>query len=116
MKAADHVPETTPITAPPLDGEDPDAGSAGLVLEVADIHSSYGGVQAVRGVSFTVRQGECVGIIGPNGAGKSTLLDNISGLNRDYTGAVRVLGTDVTKWPMHRRSGLSIARSFQSPR
>lgn len=110
------MPETTPSTAPPLGGEDPDAGSAELVLEVADIHSSYGGVQAVRGVSFEVRRGECVGIIGPNGAGKSTLLDNVSGMNRDYTGAVRVLGTDVTKWPMHRRSGLSVARSFQSPR
>lgn len=110
------MPETTPSTAPPLDGEDRDAGSADLVLEVADIHSSYGGVQAVRGVSFEVRRGECVGIIGPNGAGKSTLLDNVSGMNRDYTGAVRVLGTDVTRWPMHRRSGLSVARSFQSPR
>jgi branched-chain amino acid transport system ATP-binding protein len=87
-----------------------------LVLEVRDVHSAYGGVQAVRGVSFDVRQGQRVGIIGPNGAGKSTLLDNISGLNRDCTGVVKVLGADVSRWPMHRRAGLSVARSFQSPR
>lgn len=108
--------EMNPSAAPPRAAEAGESRSGRLVLEVTDIHSSYGGVQAVRGVSFEVRQGECVGIIGPNGAGKSTLLDNISGLKRDYTGTVRVLGTDVSKWPMHRRSGLSVARSFQSPR
>jgi ABC-type branched-subunit amino acid transport system ATPase component len=116
-EAPSLVAETN-SSAAPAQAPEPEAGSAtsSVVLEASDIHSAYGGVQAVRGVSFEVRKGECVGIIGPNGAGKSTLLDNISGLNRDYTGRVRVLGTDVTRWPMHRRSGLSVARSFQSPR
>jgi ABC-type branched-subunit amino acid transport system ATPase component len=89
---------------------------AGDVLTVTDVHSAYGGVKAVNGVTFSVKEGECIGIIGPNGAGKSTLLDNISGVNANYTGQIRMFGRDVSRWPLHRRAQLGVARSFQAPR
>lgn len=86
------------------------------VLDVADLKCQYGGVQAVAGASLSVKRGELVGLIGPNGAGKSTLVDCISGLNRDYSGTVNLLGEDVTRWPLHRRAKLGLGRSFQSAR
>lgn len=85
-------------------------------LEVVDIRCSYGGVQAVAGASLVVNPGELVGLIGPNGAGKSTLVDCISGLNREYSGSVLLMGRDVTRWPLHRRAKMGLGRSFQSAR
>ncbi len=95
-----------------MDGVPPD----GLAIDVESIRCTYGGVVAVDGVSLRVSRGECVGIIGPNGAGKSTLLDNISGMNLEYEGKVAIFGTDVSRWPLHRRARLRMARSFQVPR
>ena len=69
------------------------AGVASAV-EVRDLHKSYGDVDAVRGVSFTVDTGEIVAVLGPNGAGKTTTIEMLEGFRAPTSGDVRVLGTD----------------------
>ena len=64
-------------------------------IRIEDLHKSYGGLQALRGVSFDIRPGEYFGLLGPNGAGKSTLISIIAGLVRASRGRVAVLGHDV---------------------
>lgn len=72
------------------------------ILEVRDLHVAYGAIQALKGVSLTVRRGEITTIIGANGAGKSTLLRAISGLVRPTRGIIRYENTDITRLPPHR--------------
>ncbi|MEI2429487.1 ABC transporter ATP-binding protein [Lysobacter yananisis] len=64
-------------------------------LEVHDVRKSYGDFQAVKGMSFKVRQGSCFGILGPNGAGKTTLLGMIEGIVPITSGSIDLLGMDV---------------------
>src|SRR5919107_2551788 len=64
-------------------------------IEVNDLVKSYGDVEAVRGVSFTVPPGEVFGFLGPNGAGKSTTINMLCTLARPTSGAARVEGFDV---------------------
>ncbi len=64
------------------------------VIEVADLKKSYGHVHAVRGVSFSVDEGECVAVLGPNGAGKTTTVEILEGYRTRDAGDVRVLGMD----------------------
>jgi len=84
------------------------------VLEIADISVRFGGVQALDGVSFDVFEGEVFGLIGPNGAGKTTLFNCISGLVRPDHGVVRYHGRELNDLPVHVRSRLGIARTFQN--
>jgi branched-chain amino acid transport system ATP-binding protein len=79
------------------------------VLEVEEIDSRYGLLQAVRGVSFRIDQGETVALVGANGAGKSTLLRTIAGAHRPAGGRILFEGEDVTEVPGHRRVGMGIA-------
>ncbi len=79
------------------------------LLTVEDIDCRYGLLQAVRGVSFEVAQGETVALIGANGAGKSTLLRAIAGAHRPHGGRVVFAAVDVTSLPAHRRVSLGIA-------
>ena len=67
------------------------------LLVVQDLGTSYGCIQALRGVSFTVPKGEVVAILGSNGAGKSTLLHTVSGLLRPKTGSITYAGLDITR-------------------
>ena len=83
------------------------------LLEVRDIEKSFGGVQAVRGVSFDVREGEILGVIGPNGSGKSTLFNCILGQLAPDRGRVRVDGHDVTGMRPSRLNRLGVSRTFQ---
>ncbi|NEE04363.1 branched-chain amino acid ABC transporter permease/ATP-binding protein [Phytoactinopolyspora halotolerans] len=83
------------------------------LLVVRDLHKSYGGVQAVAGMSLTVQPGETVGLIGPNGAGKTTLFELIGGFVRPDSGSVRFGGHDVTGDGPERRAQLGLVRSFQ---
>ena len=72
------------------------------LLEVEDLHVAYGQVEAVRGVSLRVAEGEIVTLIGPNGAGKTSILSALSGLVRPRAGRVRLGGRDLTGLPAHR--------------
>ncbi|HVS49155.1 MAG TPA: ABC transporter ATP-binding protein [Candidatus Dormibacteraeota bacterium] len=79
------------------------------LLKVDQLDCRYGLLQAVRGVSFEVAQGEIVALIGANGAGKTTLLRAIAGAHRPHAGSVSFDGADVTRLPAHRRVSLGIA-------
>ena len=83
------------------------------VLEVRDIAKSFGGVEAVRGVSFDVREGEILGLIGPNGSGKSTLFNCILGQLSPSRGEVRLDGRSVTNMRPSRLNRLGVSRTFQ---
>ncbi|PYN79414.1 MAG: ABC transporter ATP-binding protein [Candidatus Rokuibacteriota bacterium] len=72
------------------------------LLEIEDLHVSYGRIRAVQGVSLTVPDAAIVALIGANGAGKSTLLRAISGIVRPRRGAVRFLGEDLVGLPVHQ--------------
>jgi ABC-type branched-subunit amino acid transport system ATPase component len=80
------------------------------------LHKSFGGVRAVRDVSFEIPAGAVFAIIGPNGAGKSTMLNLISGVYQPDSGALNFAGTDLGGLPAHRRVRLGIARTFQKIR
>ena len=71
------------------------------LLEVRDLHVSYGAIQAVQGVSFEVNEGEVVALIGSNGAGKSTILRTISGLEKAKSGSIRFRDQELTKMKAH---------------
>ncbi|MGQ0830278.1 MAG: ABC transporter permease subunit [Microthrixaceae bacterium] len=87
-----------------------------VALDVEGLSVNFGGVMAVRDVSFSLREGEILGIIGPNGAGKTTVLDLISGFLTPTSGRVHVLSTDVTELPPDARATLGLGRSFQDAR
>jgi ABC-type branched-subunit amino acid transport system ATPase component len=84
-----------------------------VLLEATDIHVSFHGLHALRGVSLDVDEGAVVGLIGPNGAGKTTLFNVISGLQQADAGTIRLAGQDITALPAERRARLGVARSFQ---
>ena len=71
------------------------------LLEVSDIHARYGSIEALKGVSLTVDEGEVVTLIGSNGAGKSTTLRSISGLTPASAGKITFAGEDITRVPAH---------------
>jgi branched-chain amino acid transport system ATP-binding protein len=79
------------------------------LLKVVELDCRYGLLQAVRGVSFEVAQGEIVALIGANGAGKTTLLRAIAGAHRPHGGKVTFDGEDVTRLPAHNRVARGIA-------
>jgi len=83
------------------------------VMEVDGIEKSFGGVQAVAGVSFEVQEGEILGIIGPNGSGKSTLFNCILGQLLPSGGRVRLDGRDVTGLRPSSLARLGVGRTFQ---
>jgi len=83
------------------------------ILEVRDLVKHYGGVRAVDGVSFSIAPGELLALIGPNGAGKSTCFNIVNGQLKPDSGAVRILGRDVTSLPSRRIAHLGVGRTFQ---
>jgi lipopolysaccharide export system ATP-binding protein len=78
------------------------------VLKVEGLRQNYGGVQALRGVSFELQAGECVALIGPNGAGKTTCFYSIMGLVKPDSGRITLDGADITTLPMYRRAILGL--------
>jgi ABC-type branched-subunit amino acid transport system ATPase component/branched-subunit amino acid ABC-type transport system permease component len=100
------------VAAPAPPEDEPTAGE--VVLDVAHVSVSFGGVHALRDVSLDARAGEVVGLIGPNGAGKTTLIDVITGMASPNAGTVSILGTDLSGRSVHDRSRHGLGRSFQS--
>jgi branched-chain amino acid transport system ATP-binding protein len=84
------------------------------MLEVRDLHLSFGGIKALQGVSFAAQSARITGIIGPNGAGKTSLFNAISGFYRPDRGQVLFEGNDITSLSPDRRAELGIARTFQN--
>src|SRR3954470_9953242 len=82
-----------------------------IVLSVDDVHTFYGSIEALKGISLEVREGEIVTLIGANGAGKSTTLRSINGLNHPRTGKIVFQGTDVTSMPPHQIVKRGISQS-----
>lgn len=83
------------------------------VLSVRNIEKSFGGIRAVRGVSFDVQKGEILGLIGPNGSGKSTLFNCILGQLIPNAGEVQVNGRDVSGMRPSDLNKLGVGRTFQ---
>lgn len=79
------------------------------MLEIKDIEVFYGMIQAIKGVSFEVNEGEVIALIGANGAGKTTILHTITGLLSPKKGSVIFEGKDITKVPAHKIVSLGIA-------
>jgi branched-chain amino acid transport system ATP-binding protein len=71
------------------------------MLEVSDVHTYYGNIHALKGVSLTVEESEIVTLIGANGAGKSTILNTICGLLRPRQGRITLSGNDISELPAH---------------
>ena len=86
------------------------------VLEVSGLTKWFGGITAVRDVSFTLHEGEILGLIGPNGAGKTTIFDLVSGHLPNDGGRIVLDGIDVTSWAADRRATIGLGRSFQDAR
>jgi branched-chain amino acid transport system ATP-binding protein len=94
-------------------GSSPDSSPAGArprpILEATGLEARHGLLQAVRGVSLSIAEGETLALVGANGAGKTTLLRTLAGAHQATAGTVRFDGADVTTLPAHRRVALGIA-------
>jgi branched-chain amino acid transport system permease protein len=101
-----------PAAAAELARREPPAAGEPL-LEIAGLRKNFGGLAAVRDVSFAMRAGEILGLIGPNGAGKSTLFNLVTGVLPSDGGEIRFRGERIDGLPSRRIARLGIARTFQ---
>lgn len=87
------------------------------LLKVQNVSIRFGGVDAVRDVSFAVEEQQLLGFIGPNGAGKTTMMRIIMGMVRPQQGSVKFRGKDITQWSVHHRVqlGLALAQQIVKP-
>ncbi len=83
------------------------------MLEGVKVTKFFGGLPALRNVSFTLEKGEILGLIGPNGAGKTTLFNVISGFHKPTSGFVKFQGVNITRFNPHKICKLGIGRTFQ---
>ncbi len=88
----------------------------GTLLRVTDLSKSFGGVRAVVGASFELKEGELLGVIGPNGSGKTTLVNLITGFIRPDSGTVEYKGKTITGLMPYKIARLGISRTFQMVR
>ena len=89
---------------------------AGVVLELDDVHTYYGAIHALKGISLKVHEGEVVTLIGANGAGKSTTLRSINGVNHPREGKIQFQGKNITNAPPHEIVKMGIAQSPEGRR
>ena len=87
-----------------------------VLLEVRNLTRTFGALNAVAGVSFSVRQGELVGLIGPNGAGKSTLYNLVAGAIAPTSGGIVFKDRPVAGWKPYQAARAGVARTFQIPK
>lgn len=83
-------------------------------LQVEGLCKNFGGVEALKNVTFSVEAGEKLAIIGPNGAGKTTLLNVVNGQHSANSGHIYFIGRDITNLSVYKRAHLGIGRAFQS--
>ena len=88
---------------------------ASPALEIFELHKHFGGVAANDGINLTLESGEIHALIGPNGSGKTTLIAQIMGEMTPDSGVITVFGQNITKLPVHARSQMGVARSWQVP-
>ena len=81
------------------------------MLELKDVHTYYGNIHALKGLSLTVNKGEIVTLIGSNGAGKTTTLRTIQGLIRPRSGSIKLEGEELTKLPAHLITAKGVSQS-----
>src|SRR6266516_2415686 len=86
------------------------------LLEIENLTKSFGGIHAVRMCTFSVPEGQVIGLIGPNGAGKSTVVDLVSGFGQPDAGSVRFAGEKLVGKRPDVVSQLGLIRTFQTPR
>ncbi len=85
-----------------------------IILEAKNISLSFGGINALSGVNFSVKEGDFFSIIGPNGAGKTSMLNIISGRYKPSSGEVYFRGSNITNLATNKRADLGIGRTFQN--
>jgi branched-chain amino acid transport system ATP-binding protein len=100
-----------PKAAPPAAG-----GNGNVILKLEDVHTYYGTIHALKGISLEVREGEIVTLIGANGAGKSTTLRSINGLNQAREGRITFQGLDITDTAPHDIVKMGISQSPEGRR
>ncbi len=83
------------------------------LLEIRNLHKSFGGLTAVNNISFTLEKGEIIGLLGPNGSGKTTTMNLISGNLKPDSGAILLKGREITSTAPHQIARAGIARTFQ---
>jgi len=87
-----------------------------MMLEMKNIHKSFGGLEIIKGASFSVQKNEICGLVGPNGAGKSTFFNMISGLLHPNSGNIILENKDITLEKPHNIAKLGVGRTFQIAR
>ena len=92
------------------------SGNGAPLLELEDVHTYYGTIEAIKGISLVVHEGEIVTLIGANGAGKSTTLRSIQGINRPKRGRILFNGSDIVGRPPHEIVRLGISQSPEGRR
>ena len=112
-RGAARPPRDRGLPRDPGGGEmsQPAGNGAGVILELGDVHTYYGAIHALKGISLEVREGEIVTMIGANGAGKSTTLRSINGLNHPRKGSISFQGKDITQAAPHDIVKMGIAQS-----
>jgi branched-chain amino acid transport system permease protein len=108
--------ETGLLTTEPMVAPVPAPEPGPMVIECDNVARSFGGLQALRGINFTVREGELIGLVGPNGSGKTTLVNLISGAFPPTGGRIRLAGRTIGGLAPHDIAHLGVARTYQIPR
>ena len=109
-----HSPSRRPVVEVAAVRPEPRTEGGEVVLEVAGLAKSFGGVNALAGVDLSITRGTVHALIGPNGSGKSTFVNTVSGVYRATRGTVRFNGEDIDRLSMQARSRAGIARTFQN--
>ena len=96
------------------EAQGPVATTSGLPLSVEGVDLRFGGIHALKNVSFSAKAGEITAVIGPNGAGKTSVFNTISGFYTPAAGIVKLGDDNITSVPVHARAKLGLARTFQN--
>ena len=114
MPIPNSIPAPGSPGTPAVGPRDISASGRALPLSVEGVDLRFGGIHALRGVSFSAAPGEITALIGPNGAGKTSVFNAISGFYRPNSGSIRLGAEDITRVPVHARAGRGLARTFQN--